>query len=126
MTRKICIALTLSVCLGLLSLLSPALANEAAAIKARMQNRLQTINQLKAEGIIGENNKGLLEFRGDNKEQVDVIDAENNDRILVYKAIAAKTGATIEIVGSRRALQIMENADPGTWVQDADGKWKKK
>jgi hypothetical protein len=31
-------------------------------IKARMQERLPTIVQMKADNIIGENNKGYLEF----------------------------------------------------------------
>ena len=31
-------------------------------IKARMQQRLPTIVELKSEGLIGENNKGYLEF----------------------------------------------------------------
>ena len=34
----------------------------AADIKARMQQRLPTIVQLKNEGIVGENNKGFLEY----------------------------------------------------------------
>jgi hypothetical protein len=29
-------------------------------------------------------------------------------------------------VGQRRALQIAKKADPGTWVQDADGRWRQK
>ena len=34
----------------------------AADIKVRMQERLPTIVQMKTEGIVGENNKGYLEF----------------------------------------------------------------
>ena len=46
-------------------------------IKARMKDRLPVINALKAEGIIGENNKGYLEFIGGNKAKEDVVNAEN-------------------------------------------------
>ena len=47
----------------------------ASDIKARMQERLPTIVQMKADGIIGENNKGFLEFvpgAAKQKENVDL------------------------------------------------------
>ncbi|MFZ5563089.1 MAG: YdbL family protein [Thermodesulfobacteriota bacterium] len=104
---------------------SLTLAGEAE-IKARMQERLPAINDLKAQGAIGENNQGLLEVRDAGGKGNDVVTAENSDRMAVYQAIARKTGATVEQVGSRRALQIREAAAPGTWIQGDDGKWQKK
>ena len=52
-------------------------------IKARMKERLPVIKVLKAEGVIGENNIGYLEFIGNNKTKEDVINAENSDRAKV-------------------------------------------
>ena len=56
-------------------------------IKARMKQRLPVINDLKNRGIIGENNKGYLDFIGGNKEKADVVNAENRDRKKVYTAL---------------------------------------
>ena len=98
----------------------------AKEIKARMAERLPVIVELKQNGIVGENNQGLLEFVGAAKEKADVVEAENKDRKIVYEAIAKKTGTTAEIVGQRRAKQIAEIAGSGEWLQDDTGKWKQK
>jgi uncharacterized protein YdbL (DUF1318 family) len=95
-------------------------------IKTRMKNRLPAIMELKTKGIVGENNKGYLEFIGGKREKADVVAAENEDRTTVYAAIAKQQGTTIELVGKRRALQISEKADSGDWLQDAAGKWYQK
>ena len=102
----------------------PALS--ADDIKIRMKNRLPTILELKAQGIVGENNTGYLEFIGGKREKADVVAAENEDRKTVYAAIAKQQGTTVELVGKRRALQISQKADPGAWLQDASGKWYQK
>lgn len=95
-------------------------------IKARMKSRLPVIAELKAQGIVGENNKGYLEFIGGKKAKPDVVAAENEDRKTVYEAIAKQQGTTADLVGKRRALQIAQKADPGEWLQDASGKWIQK
>ncbi|MGD8883534.1 MAG: YdbL family protein [Desulfobacterales bacterium] len=95
-------------------------------IKTRMKKRLPVIKALKAEGIVGEDNQGYLQFVGGKKEKADVIAAENNDRKTVYAAIAKQQGTTAELVGKRRAMQIAKKANPGEWVQDASGKWIQK
>ena len=95
-------------------------------IKARMKNRLPVIKELKAQGIVGEDSKGYLQFVGGKKEKADVVAAENKDRQTVYEAIARQQGTTAELVGKRRALQIAKKAAPGEWVQDAGGNWIQK
>ena len=95
-------------------------------IKARMKNRLPVIKELKAQGIVGEDKKGYLQFVGGNKTKADVGSAENKDRKTVYTAIAKQQGTTAELVGKRRALQIAKKANPGEWVQDAGGNWIQK
>jgi uncharacterized protein len=97
-----------------------------AGIKQRMEARLPQIIALKAAGIIGENNRGFLAFVGAKKKGAALVDAENRDRELVYKAIARQQGTTAAVVGHRRALQIAEKARPGEWLQDASGKWYRK
>ncbi len=111
-----------------LALTSSFLVSSAMAegIQARMKARLPVIKALKSEGIIGENNRGFLEFVGDKKKQADVMQAENKDRQKVYAAIAKKQGVTAEVVGKRRALQIMQNARLGEWLQNEQGQWYQK
>jgi uncharacterized protein YdbL (DUF1318 family) len=101
-------------------------AGFAQGIKDRMLSRLPVINELKAQGLLGENNQGFLEFRSENKPNADVINAENSDRQEVYTAIAARQNATPALVGQTRAAQIAEKEAPGTWIQSADGAWTKK
>ncbi len=98
----------------------------ADGIKDRMLARLPIINELKAQGLVGENNQGFLEFRSGKKPSADVINAENSDRQEVYKAIAARQNASPALVGQTRAAQIAEKEAPGTWIQSPDGAWKKK
>ncbi|PIE71903.1 MAG: hypothetical protein CSA22_00355 [Deltaproteobacteria bacterium] len=112
------IAITLIVCL------MPVLA-VSGGIKERMRSRIPALKVLKAEGIIGENNRGYLEFRAP-ETQKQLVMAENADRKTVYQAIAKKQGATLELVEQLRARQIAEKALPGVWIQLPDGTWKKK
>ena len=95
-------------------------------IKQRMIARLPVIKALKGQGIVGENNRGYLQFVGQKKEKKEVVTAENKDRKLVYKAIAKQQGTTAEVVGKHRAVQISNKAQPGEWLQDANGKWYQK
>ena len=92
-------------------------------IKVRMKERLPVIIALKAEGVVGENNKGYLEFIGGKQAKKDVINAENGDREQVYTAIAKQQGTSVDLVGKRRAKQIAKKAKPGQWIQDHSGKW---
>lgn len=120
----IVVVLLLGLCLA--AVVVPAMAADGGGIKTRMLNRLPVINDYKARGIVGETNKGFVQVMGIDGEWSEVVAAENKDRRLVYQAIAAKTGAPVETVGLRRALQIRETAAPGTWLQADDGKWYKK
>lgn len=98
----------------------------AASIKDRMVARLPTINALKDQGILGENNGGYLEYRTAKQPEKEVIDAENTDRRAVYQAIAKKQGVSPALVGKRRALQLAEKGAAGHWYQKPDGSWYKK
>lgn len=97
----------------------------AEDIKERMLKRVPLINSLKVKGIVGENNRGYLEFRG-SREQAEVVETENNDRKTVYSQIAQQQGTGVEVVEKHRAAQIEQRAAPGEWLQDAGGKWYQK
>lgn len=111
----------------LLSLLAGvAAAQSLSEIKARMEDRLPVIADLKARGVVGETNKGFLAFVGDQREKADVVKAENEDRAAVYEAIAQQQGVSADLVGRRRALQLRQRARPGEWLQDENGNWYQK
>jgi len=97
----------------------------AEDIKARMMNRLPEIKVLKAKGIVGENNRGYLEFRG-GREKENIVNAENSDRKAAYESIAKQQNTSLDVVEKHRAAQIEQNAAPGDLLQDATGKWYKK
>lgn len=98
----------------------------ATEIKERIKQRQPQINDLKAKGIVGESNKGFLEFMGDSKEGADLVNDENSDRSKVYVAIAKKNSTTPELIQKRRAAKLAERAVKGDWIQDESGKWTQK
>ncbi len=95
-------------------------------VKARMRERLPILVDLKARGVVGENNQGFLELLKGQTEKQNVVAAENQDRKTIYAQIAQQTGTDIQVVGQRRAIQIAEKAAPGEWLQDGSGKWRQK
>jgi uncharacterized protein YdbL (DUF1318 family) len=104
----------------------PVQAGNIQQVKAAMKARIPELNHLKQKGIIGEDNRGFLAFRGSSREGADIVAAENRDRQTVYRAIAAKTGASPDDVGRRRAKKIAEIAPRGVWIQAPDGRWYRK
>jgi uncharacterized protein YdbL (DUF1318 family) len=99
--------------------------SEGASLKERMLARVPEINALKNQGVIGENNRGLLEFRGSSQPQKGLVNGENKDRQAVYAAIAKKQGIDAALVGQRRAKQLAAKGSPGHWFQKPDGSWYK-
>lgn len=95
----------------------------ADSLKEEMRARQPKINKLKADGTIGENSNGYLEYRGEKEPRKGLMEAENQDRDAVYRAIARQQNTDSENVGRRRAAQISDRAPAGTWLQDNDGEW---
>lgn len=112
--------------LATLAILAAAGTLHAEDIRARMLERLPVIVDMKARGVVGENNQGYLELLRGQTENQDLVAAENRDRRAVYEQIARQTSTNIQVVGQRRALQIAERASPGEWLQDAQGNWYQK
>lgn len=116
--RTLILTLALALCLAATTAL-------ADSVKDRIIARKPAVTALLADGTVGENNQGYLEFRGA-KKQADVVAAENQDRAAVYAAIAKKAGTTPALVGQRRAAKIAQQAPSGTWLQKPEGTWYKK
>jgi len=98
----------------------------ADGIKDRMKDRLPVIADLKAKGIIGEDNKGYLGFVTSAREQQAVVAAENEDRKAVYTYFAKQQNTTIDVVEKVQADRKAEKTEPGEFFQTADGAWHKK
>jgi len=112
---------------ALFLLAMPAFAQNAAELRSRMAQRLPGIDDLKARGAIGEDNRGFLAVRDEqNASAPAVVFSENADRTAVYTLIAKETGSTPDAVGKARAKQIAAASRAGVWVQDEGGAWKKK
>ena len=97
------------------------------AVKQRMAQRLPAVDALKSRGAVGENNRALLEIRGQaSVAEAETVAAENADRELVYASLARETGRPVADVRQRRAEQIAATSRPGVWLQAADGSWRQK
>jgi uncharacterized protein YdbL (DUF1318 family) len=108
-------------------LAGPLFADAVKMAKDRMQERLVQIDQMKADGSIGENTNGYLSVRTSlGPRQASLVEAENADRRTIYLSIAQSTGQSVEEVGRQRALRIIELARPGVWLQKPDGEWVRK
>lgn len=88
--------------------------------------RLAIIKGLKLKGIVGENNKGMLEFRSGDKKAEAVVEEENSNRLKIYKETAQKSGLSVDAVGAQRAAQIAKEESSEVWLQDENGKWYQK
>ena len=112
--------------IGIAAVLTIADSVPAQGIKERMKDRLPMIVELKTQGIVGENNRGYLDFVGNVKTREALIAQENQDRKIVYAHIAKQQNTSLSVVEKNRALQLIERAAPGTYVQMPDGTWVQK
>lgn len=97
------------------------------AIKQRILKRVSSVDELKINGLVGENNKGLLEQRAMLKPaQTKVMNEENADRKALYTVLAKRLGLSVAVVGQGRAESIRNKSAPKVWIQEPSGKWIQK
>jgi uncharacterized protein YdbL (DUF1318 family) len=118
------IALSIALLVGGMAV--TAHAQDLNAVKNRMAQRLSKLDEFKAKGLLGENNKGFVELRGSDAAAGDVMAEENKDRGDVYAAIAKSNGTSADQVGRARARKIATESAAGVWLQKDDGSWYKK
>jgi uncharacterized protein YdbL (DUF1318 family) len=94
--------------------------------KAGMRERLPAIDQLKADGALGEGSDGLLAVRTPGAEAKALAAAENADRAVLFAELAKRTGGTAESAGREFARQLARASKPGVWLQREDGAWYRK
>ncbi|SRR6266508_1236742 len=106
------------------------------ALKDAIKQRSSAIKPFMDRGNIGIGQDGLLTIRTTDglnlKERADVqqlVEAENRDREALYVEIAKANGIPKENVPRIKnifAKSWIEQAQPGWWIQDSQGNWKKK
>jgi uncharacterized protein YdbL (DUF1318 family) len=96
--------------------------------------RLRAVNDLKAKGVVGENNQALLVVRNldaiqglkDRADAQKLVKDENADREQLFKEIAAAKNvdlAQLPQIRTTYAETLREKAHPGDWIQLPDGSW---
>ena len=99
-----------------------------AAIQGRQQ-RYDLLQQMKAEGLIGESNQGYVSAIGASGAAASVVAAENADRQAIYSAIVEQNA-----LGAAGMAQVQlafaevqrEKARSGDHIQLASGQWTQK
>ncbi len=108
---------------------------EIRAIRASMKRRFPKLRAYLDKGWIGYANNGLVAVV--NKAQIPLkeragverlVAAENRDRKALYQAIARANGHPewADDIQRTFARRWIANAQPGWWVQMADGRWVQK
>jgi hypothetical protein len=113
--------------LGLFAATLSVRAEDLRSVKARIDRRFDSVLALMDRGVIGENNRAMLEVRGGaTAADQKLVTEENVDRREVYAALAAQSGSSADTVAAKRAQQIAAAARAGHWIQDARGTWYQK
>lgn len=93
--------------------LSPVV--EDAALRRR--DRYSELIALQMKGIIGENKLGLVEIRSADSSLKELVEAENNDRMVIYQAVAQKNGSSVQEVQKLYAQRLQSDAAAGTPIE---------
>lgn len=91
---------------------------EQAAL--RRKDRYPELVSLEQNGVVGENKSGLVEIKdagaaGSSAQQL--VSAENNDRMIIYQAVARKNETLIEEVQKIYAQRLQNDASVGTPIE---------
>ena len=97
-------------------------------VKTALENRRSRFDQLrdlKAKGLVGENNSGYVEVLGNDPSARSLVDSENNDRRVIYKAIEVQNylSGALETIEKVFAQVQRDKAGPGDKIQTEDGRW---
>jgi len=96
------------------------LSPEVEQAALRRKDRLAELVSWQEKGVIGENKSGLLEIRkreAANASLDELVNAENKDRMVIYKALAQKNQASIEEIQKPYAERLQGKAPSGTPIE---------
>ena len=116
---------------------APEITNPAIRkIVQSRASRVQQLDRFKSTGVLGENNKALVEVRSLDSLELrqraavqKLVREENADRDRMFREIAAATSADLAQlpqIQSTYAETLRRNAKAGEWIQMPDGQWKQK
>ena len=95
---------------------------EEAALRRR--DRKAQVEALLSQGVLGEDNRGLLAVRGAVDAAAEqTVAAENTDRTLIYGALAKKNGTSVGEIQKVYSERLHGNAPVGAPIQSPDGAW---
>ncbi len=108
--------------------------DEQSSIEIAANRRLRSgeIQQLKNDGVIGEDRDGYLDLRRnpDDPQYLayaqGIVNAENADRSFLYLANAQAQSKPLEMIERDYAQLWSDRAFPGEWVQKENGTWIRK
>lgn len=110
------------------------LSPEVEQAALRRKDRRSELNSWQEKGVLGENRLGLVEVR--NASAADssagqLVKAENNDRMIIYQAVAKKNNTSVEEVQKLYAKRLQQDAPNGTPIEllnesSASYEWKTK
>ena len=86
----------------------------------------QSLQDLRANGSIGEAFDGFARVRQNAPGAQAVVDATNAKRRPIYASRAGEQGVSADQVGRVYAKTIFDKAAPGTWFLSASGQWSQK
>ncbi len=105
--------------------ITPAVQQALDGRKARYAQ----LKQLKSQGVVGEDNEGLVKVLKPDPAASQLVDVENRDRLAIYQAIVEQHNlgaAGLVAVKAAFAEVQREKADPGDMIQQLSGEWVKK
>ena len=97
-------------------------------VKAALDNRRSRFHELEAleaQGVVGENNRGYAQALTGDLAAQSLVDAENQDRRVIYKTIARQNnlGSEMGTIESVFAQVQRDKAKHGDKIQTEDGEW---
>jgi len=127
MTKRLVIAL--SVAAGLAGVVAaPAIANATATVISRQDMRA-TVNQAKADGIIGEMSDGYVGVRLEARMTPAIRAAMgemNAGRAELYRQAGQAAGTTAAAAGASSYQQRFSSIPAGQWYRDDAGVWRQR
>lgn len=105
------------------------LSAEVEQAAMRRNARYNDLMSAESKGLIGENNSGevvLRETAGGDPSLSQLVSAENQDRMVIYRSLAKKNGISIGEVEKLYAKKLQASAPAGTPIQSASGEWQTK
>lgn len=92
------------------------LSAEATDAAYRRRDRKAQLDAYLSQGVLGEGSDALVVVRGGDAGARSLAEAENADRMIIYKAIAAKNGSSVGEVQKVYAERLRKDAPAGAAV----------